>query len=78
MGDYRRDFGKSVEAARLDVMKLPNAKWHQRQSLKDLIAVLDGASGSVRFVGGAVRDTLLDIAVKDIDLATVLKPDMAR
>ncbi|GAA0488535.1 CCA tRNA nucleotidyltransferase [Parasphingorhabdus litoris] len=57
-------------------MKLPEAPWHQRQSLKDLIAVLDGHRGATRFVGGAVRDTLLSIPAKDIDLATILKPDM--
>ncbi len=60
--------------------KLPAAVWHQRQSLKDLITILDGAKSATRFVGGAVRDTLLGEPVKDIDLATVMKPDdvMAR
>jgi hypothetical protein len=29
----------------------------------------------VRYVGGAVRDTLLGLVVKDIDLATVLVPE---
>ncbi|MEP2103188.1 MAG: CCA tRNA nucleotidyltransferase [Parasphingorhabdus sp.] len=56
-------------------MKLPKAPWNQQQSLKDLIAVLDGDQGATRFVGGAVRDTLLSIPAKDIDLATTLKPD---
>jgi poly(A) polymerase len=55
--------------------KLPAAEWHQRKSLKDLIAVLDGTGNMTRFVGGAVRDTLLGVPVKDIDLATILKPD---
>lgn len=61
-------------------MKLPDASWHQRQSLKNIIAVLDGQNGMVRFVGGAVRDSLLGLPVQDIDLATILKPDdvMAR
>lgn len=61
-------------------MKLPEAEWHQRQSLKNLIALLDGGKGATRFVGGAVRDTLLGLPVKDIDVATILKPDavMAR
>lgn len=60
--------------------KLPPAEWHQRQSLKDLIALLDGGQAMTRLVGGAVRDTLRGVAVKDIDLATILKPDqvMAR
>jgi len=56
-------------------MKLPEAQWHQRQSLKKVIAALDGEHGMVRFVGGAVRDTLLGLPVADIDLATILKPE---
>ena len=32
-------------------------------------------AGNARYVGGAVRDTLLGIEVKDIDLATPLVPD---
>lgn len=62
------------------MIKLPAAPWHQRQSLKDVIAALDGEHGTVRFVGGAVRDTLLRLPVQDIDLATILKPEnvMAR
>jgi len=37
--------------------------------------VLDPArEGLVRYVGGAVRDTLLGLAVKDIDMATPLEP----
>ncbi len=61
-------------------MKLPDVQWHQRQSLKEVVAALDGEHGMVRFVGGAVRDTLLGLAVSDIDLATILKPEnvMAR
>ena len=31
-------------------------------------------AGQARYVGGAVRDTLLNMAVKDIDLATPLEP----
>ncbi|MEH6758337.1 MAG: CCA tRNA nucleotidyltransferase [Parasphingorhabdus sp.] len=61
-------------------MKLPDAPWHQRPSLKKLVDALGGQKGMIRFVGGAVRDSLLGVAVKDIDLATILKPDdvMAR
>lgn len=56
-------------------MKLPSASWHQRSSLQQLIATLDASEGKTRFVGGAVRDTLLDLPVHDVDLATSLKPD---
>jgi poly(A) polymerase len=39
-----------------------------------LTALLD-ALGEARFVGGAVRDTLLGLAAGDLDLATPLPPD---
>lgn len=55
-------------------VKLPAAPWHQRDSLKAVIKAL-GGSGETRYVGGAVRDTLLGLPVKDVDLATILKPD---
>ena len=51
---------------------LPEADWTQRANLAALMAAL--GPGNVRYVGGAVRDTLLGIAVKDIDVATVLPP----
>jgi len=51
---------------------LPPAEWTQRSGLAELIAALDGRA---RFVGGAVRDTLLGLAVKDIDIATPLLPE---
>src|SRR5689334_17515699 len=31
--------------------------------------------GNARYVGGAVRDTLLGVEVKDVDVATPLLPD---
>ena len=52
---------------------LPSAPWTKREDLAALIAAL--GAGNARYVGGAVRDTLLGIAVKDIDLATPLLPD---
>ncbi|MBX9663591.1 CCA tRNA nucleotidyltransferase [Novosphingobium sp.] len=54
---------------------LPAAEWTQRDDLAALVAALDPAGeGLVRYVGGAVRDTLLGLAVKDIDMATPLEP----
>lgn len=50
----------------------PTTSWLQREDLKRLIAAL-GAKNA-RYVGGAVRDTLLGLAVKDIDIATPLEP----
>jgi len=53
-------------------MKLPPSDWTGRRGLAALIAALDGKA---RFVGGAVRDSLLGVAVKDVDLATPLLPE---
>jgi poly(A) polymerase len=52
--------------------RLPSAEWTCRKDLAALIAAL--GEGNARYVGGAVRDTLLGIAVKDVDIATPLLP----
>jgi poly(A) polymerase len=52
---------------------LPAAKWVRREDLAALVATL-GAE-NLRWVGGAVRDTLLGNEVKDIDAATTLSPE---
>ena len=52
---------------------LPLDPWTQRADLAALVAPLGG--GEVRWVGGAVRDTLLGQPVKDIDAATPLLPE---
>lgn len=54
------------------VTTLPAADWLERPDL----AVLIKAVGvkNARYVGGAVRDTLLGLAVKDVDIATPLEP----
>ncbi|QYU70601.1 CCA tRNA nucleotidyltransferase [Leptolyngbya sp. 15MV] len=51
---------------------LPLAPWTQRHDLAALVAAL--GPGNARWVGGAVRDTLLGHEVKDIDAATPLHP----
>ena len=51
---------------------MPAAAWTTRADLIALVAAL--GTGQARFVGGAVRDTLLGVEVHDIDLATPLKP----
>lgn len=57
---------------------LPGVGWTQRDDLAALVEAL-GAE-NVRWVGGAVRDTLLGIPVSDVDAATVHRPEtvMAR
>ena len=54
------------------VERLPPAEWTTREDIAALVAVL--GPGNARYVGGAVRDTLLGIAVKDVDIATPLRP----
>ena len=53
--------------------ELPKAEWTQREDLARLVDVL--GRENLRWVGGAVRDTLLGKPVKDIDAATPLRPD---
>ena len=50
---------------------LPDAAWRHQPGLDRLVLAL----GEARFVGGAVRDTLLGLDVSDVDLATPLVPD---
>jgi len=52
---------------------LPKAEWTQREDLARLVEALGPAN--LRWVGGAVRDTLLGNPVKDIDAATLLPPE---
>ncbi|MBN8847537.1 MULTISPECIES: CCA tRNA nucleotidyltransferase [unclassified Sphingomonas] len=49
---------------------LPAATWRDRPGLDRLAAALGAAAGEARYVGGAVRDTLLGLDVADIDIAT--------
>lgn len=54
-------------------MKLPDAPWRTRPGMAELLAALGGGERT-RFVGGAIRDTLLTLPVSDVDLATRLEP----
>jgi len=47
----------------------------KRQGIRRLLKALDAKNGTARFVGGAVRDLLLDVPHEDLDLATTLQPD---
>jgi poly(A) polymerase len=51
---------------------LPAADWTRRDDLAALVGAL--GPGKVRWVGGAVRDTLLGNPVKDVDAATTHEP----
>lgn len=55
-------------------LTLPHAAWMDRPGLDRLAHALDATNGSARYVGGAVRDTLLGLPVSDIDVATIHPP----
>lgn len=55
---------------------LPDAEWRKAEGLKRVVGALADEHGGPRIVGGAVRDTLLGMAVTDVDLATMLLPDV--
>ena len=56
-------------------LKLDAAKWRKRRGMKRLLTALGADEGLTRYVGGAVRDDLLQLPVSDVDLATRLQPD---
>jgi poly(A) polymerase len=56
-------------------MILPETGWRTRPDLVRLTEALGAREGQVRYVGGAVRDTLLGLPVSDLDLATILRPE---
>ncbi|MEQ8935804.1 MAG: CCA tRNA nucleotidyltransferase [Amphiplicatus sp.] len=50
--------------------------WTQDAPVAKIVAALEAErSDAVRFVGGCVRDSLLGVKPKDVDLATLLKPE---
>jgi poly(A) polymerase len=56
-------------------LSIDAAKWRSRRGMERLLAALGGDEGLTRYVGGAVRDDLLDLPVSDVDLATRIEPD---
>ncbi len=53
-------------------MPIPDFAWLDLPETQKIIAAL--GANKIRFVGGAVRDSLLDLPVQDIDIATTLHP----
>ena len=51
------------------------ADWLEWPQTQRLVEVFDTEFDSLRFVGGAVRDSLLGRAVSDVDVATTLMPE---
>ncbi|AHE57296.1 CCA tRNA nucleotidyltransferase [Sphingomonas sanxanigenens] len=58
----------------MDGLTLPDVDWRTRNGMAALLDALGANEGDSRFVGGAVRDALLGIDAKDVDIATRLKP----
>ena len=56
-------------------LKIDAGKWRRRRGMKRLLDALGASEGLTRYVGGAVRDDLLDLPVSDVDLATRLQPE---
>ena len=56
-------------------VRIDPAKWRDKRGMAKLLDALGAAEGLTRYVGGAVRDDLLDLPVSDVDLATRLRPD---
>jgi poly(A) polymerase len=54
---------------------LRDAVWLRRGEVKDLLALFDRDGEEARVVGGAVRNELLQLEVKEIDVATTAVPD---
>ncbi len=48
--------------------------WLEASYVRKVVDALNIEEGAVRFVGGCVRNALLDVAVSDIDMATVHEP----
>ena len=75
MGRDGGDHRQSRAADGMTPARLPDAVWQHAEGLKKLLAALDDAHGGPRYVGGAVRDTLLGLPVTDVDIATALLPN---
>lgn len=56
-------------------VRLDADHWRRRPGMAKLLEALGAQEGVTRYVGGAVRDALLELPVSDVDLATRLRPD---
>ena len=55
-------------------MRLDAKAWRRKRGVARILKALDADKGVTRYVGGAVRDELMGLAVSDIDFATRLHP----
>jgi len=75
MGRDGGNHRQSRAAAGMTPARLPDAAWQHHDGLKRILATLEDVYGGPRYVGGAVRDTLLSLPVSDVDIATALLPN---
>ena len=75
MGRDGGDHRQSRAAAGMMLARLPDAEWQHHDGLKRILAALEDVYGGPRYVGGAVRDTLLGLPVSDVDIATASLPN---
>lgn len=61
-------------------MTIDAAKWRRRRGVARVLDALGARDGLTRYVGGAIRDDLIEHRVSDLDLATRIRPEevMAR
>jgi len=64
-----------THARALELPSLKGASWLERAETRAVFDALQGAGTETRAVGGAVRNTLLGLAVTEIDLATTAVPE---
>jgi poly(A) polymerase len=56
------------------MVSVANEAWFNASDLKRAMALLNADGGEGRIAGGAVRNSLMGLAIADIDLATTLMP----
>ena len=49
--------------------------WMTNPDIRAVIDAIEGGGAAIRFVGGCVRDALLQNKIKDVDLATTGRPE---
>ena len=62
----------------LDDGRLRDRRWLERRPLAQLLKTLNGGGEETRIVGGAVRDLVLGLPVREVDLATTALPEDVR
>ncbi len=54
---------------------LENLQWLQSENVQKIFSILEESGAETRVIGGAVRNSILGLEVKEIDFATTATPD---